>query len=173
MILINRLGDRMVKNATADETLEKNRSTGLSMALLAIPAGVILWVIIWRMGFVASIVSFAIAAGAVWLYEKGSKTEITKNELLPIIFIILAGVILAFISGIASDAWDGYVEIGKTEDLSGILFTDFFFTNLGKSELWSLYVNDIIMTIGFTALGTFGVLRDLFKKTNKIVAEKI
>lgn len=45
---------------------------GLLLSLLAVVGGIALTVALWRLGFIASVTSFALAAGAVWLYAKGS-----------------------------------------------------------------------------------------------------
>jgi hypothetical protein len=43
-------------------------AVGLLAALGAVLAGVVLTVVIWRAGFIASITSLVIAIGATWLY---------------------------------------------------------------------------------------------------------
>jgi len=69
----------------------------------AVVAGIVLTVVIWRLGFIASITSFALAGGAVFLYDKGAGT-VPRKGLIPLVLLILAGVVASFFAVIGSDA---------------------------------------------------------------------
>ena len=93
------------KTTTTRNTKPIHPRRGLALALLAIPAGVTAWVLLWQFGFIASVVAWGIAAGAAWLYRIGASQDVTKAAAPYIITIILLGVILAFLGGIVSDAF--------------------------------------------------------------------
>ncbi|MEO7016604.1 MAG: hypothetical protein ABI130_05820 [Leifsonia sp.] len=48
---------------------------GIALSLLVMPVGVVLWVLIWNVGFIASIVSYGVAFAEVWLYRSGRRRE--------------------------------------------------------------------------------------------------
>ena len=62
----------------------ENVGRGVLFSLLAIPVGVAAAVLIWQLGFIASITSFAIAAGAAWLYTRGAGAA-PRAGLIPLI----------------------------------------------------------------------------------------
>lgn len=96
---------------------------GLLLALLAIPIGIVLWVIIWNFGYVSLIVGFLVAGLSVFLYKKGSGGPTGLAGIVVIAIITLVTVLLGFIAGLASD----YARMHGLNLLSG----------LGNSELWS------------------------------------
>lgn len=156
MNLTLKLGGNMAKS--------NNQSRGLLAALLAIPLGILIWVFLWQYGFIASIAAFAIAYVAVWLYNWGSGSEVTKSVAPYLMGIIVLGVILAFLSGMVSDAWAAYTT--ELEGKEGFFSADFwilFADNLTRADLWGSYTMDIVISIAFAALGAGGVIFNLYK----------
>jgi hypothetical protein len=145
---------------------QPNYAKGFVYALAAVVVGVVAWVILWRFGFIASIVAFGLSAGAVWLYQKGAGADVDKKGAGIVIGLVLAGLVLAFLAGMMSDAWDVYTsaDIKGTGSLFSAEFWSFFTGNLGSSELWNAYLPDIGMAVLFGALGCFGVIKDLIDK---------
>ena len=45
---------------------------GIALALIALPLGVVVWVLLWSIGFVSSIVALGVALAALSLYRRGS-----------------------------------------------------------------------------------------------------
>ncbi len=88
----------------------ENVTRGLLFALIALPLGVILFVIIWNLGYVASIVGFAIAFAAFFLYKKGSGGRISIRGALLVGGVTLVTLAIAFI-------------IAETMDLASVGFT--------------------------------------------------
>ena len=135
---------------------------GFALALLIIPATIVLWVVIWRMGVIASIVSFATAIGAVWLYKFGSGGTIAKPAVFALLGVIIVAVVLAFLAGMASDAYDAYAEVYGGGSLMSADFWSFYFSMLGTGEVWSEYGQDILWALGFAVLGAGWTVKDLF-----------
>lgn len=156
------------KAKSKQETQAVHPRRGVVLALLVIPLGIAAWVFLWQFGFIASVVAWGVAAGAVWLYQLGAAQQVTKAVAPYILGVILAGVILAFLGGMASDAWIAYgtEEIGGTEGFLSADFVSFFLGNLTSAELWQSYTVDILITLAFTALGAGGVVRGLFIKND-------
>jgi hypothetical protein len=158
----------------AKEPNEVNRK-GLLLALLAIPIGIVLWVILWNFGFIASIVSFAIAWLAVYFYKLGSKQNVSRKAAPYLLAIVLVGVALAFLSGIALDALRAYIQDTDLSDLDALFMADywaFFFENLfTNGELWSIYAVDLVISVAFGILGCFGIIKSLFSSNKPDVTK--
>src|SRR3954466_4401920 len=75
---------------------------GLLAALVAVVAGVVLTVVIWRAGYVAAITSLVIALGAAWLYTWAAGAP-PKRGLPALVVLIILGVAVAFFAVVASD----------------------------------------------------------------------
>ena len=88
----------------------ENVMRGVLFSLIALPVGVILFVIIWNLGYVASIVGFAIAFAAYFLYKKGSGGRISIRGALLVGAVTLVTLAIAFI-------------IAETMDLASVGFT--------------------------------------------------
>lgn len=145
-----------------EQTTSAERTRGVLLALLAIPLGMILWVIIWRMGYIASIASLAAAAAAVWLYRVGSrgKTPDRKAAAL-IVIIIVAAVVLSFIAGVVSDGVTYLVDtagLGFGEALSVALQTTFMTPLIRES-----YMSDLGLAALFGAIGAGWAVVSLFR----------
>lgn len=129
---------------------------GLLFATGGVVAGIVLSVIVWQAGVMASITSLVLAAAAVWLYSKGATTS-PKKGMVPLIVLIVLGVVLAFVIGVASDAYIYLTGAGYSsgEALQTTL------TVLGEPALWAEYGRDAAFYAVFAALGLFVVLRRL------------
>jgi len=138
---------------------------GLLAALGAVVAGIVLTVVIWRAGYVASITSLAIAAGAIFLYAKVAGTR-PRLGLIPLVVLILAGVVGSFFAVVASDLSDAYdVLIAQASEVDRALAmskSEFIRENLFNGELLGSYGKDMALFGVFAVLGIFGTLRRLF-----------
>jgi hypothetical protein len=130
---------------------------GIFFALAAVIGGVVLTVVIWRLGFIASITSFVMAGGAVYLYDRGAKTWPRKG-LVPLILLILVGVVASFFAVIASDAWDAYDKFVIPGAQSR---TSFITDNIFRGEVLKEYGKDMAMFAVFAVLGVYSTMRRL------------
>jgi hypothetical protein len=135
----------------------ENVAKGLFFALGAVLGGVVLTVVVWRIGFVAAITSYVLAAGAIYLYDKGAGT-VPKRGLVPILLLIVAGVVVAFFAIVASDAWDAYDKFGGSIGDSRVSFIT---NNMFRGEVLRSYGKDMAMFGVFAALGIYSTLRRL------------
>jgi len=133
---------------------------GLVFSLLAVVGGIALTVVIWRLGFIASITSFALAAGAVFLYDKGAGATPRKG-LAPLVLLILVGVVASFFAVIASDAWDAYDEFVVPGTITR---WDFISDNVFRGEVIGSYGKDMAMFGVFAVLGIFSIMRQLMSR---------
>jgi hypothetical protein len=173
--LIKIKGKSMATTTTNNQS--ENIGKGLLLASLAIPIGIALWVIIWRAGYMASLVSFIIAFLAVWLYKKGAGAGPSKKSAPLIVGLVVAGVLLAFVGGMVSDAADFIVQQNSDTDALSLLlspdFWAFFSENIfANGELWASYTTDILIAVGFGALGSFFVLKEALFGAPKPAAKK-
>jgi hypothetical protein len=138
--------------ATATALPPENLTRGTLLALLIIPAGIVAWVIVWAIGFVAAIVGIGIAFGALALYRFGSGGRISFNGAVRISAIIVVTLVLAFIAGIVSDNVSYY---------SRALANGKFFEGLAATidRAGGDLVINLLLLIAFAALGIFTVFR--------------
>lgn len=146
------------------EVTAPKRQKGLLISLLAIPVAAVVWALLWQAGFIASIVAFGLAFGVVWLYSFGSGSAPTRREAVSLLAIILAGIVVCFLAGMSMDAWSAYksADIAGEGDFFSADFWNFFTTNLGSADLWNAYTTDILVSLAFAGLGSFGIIRSLF-----------
>lgn len=131
--------------------------------MLAVPAGVILWVVIWSLGVVSAIVAFVVAAGAAWLYRKGSGGRVSFAGALVISGVVLVTLLVSFYFGLVADWTRAVVEqtgLNPIQALSAPAFWPSFnsvFGQLLKADLPSLG-----LALLFGVFGAFSVLRRTF-----------
>jgi hypothetical protein len=142
---------------------QENVLRGTLLSVLAIPAGVVLWVALWRFGIVASIVAFVIAFGAAWLYRKGSGGVVSRVGALVIALVVAAGILVSFWAGLVFD----YAVYAADQ-----LGTDPF-TAMGNEVFWPAFGLDFpsnfaanganfAIAIAFGALGAFRIIARAF-----------
>ena len=132
---------------------------GVLWALAAIPLGMLVAVVLWKLGFIASISSFLIAGVAVFLYTKGAGT-VPKRGIAALVGVIVVGVVLSFLAIVAADL----VEYYNTPDGQALGYPSalqFVTSNLFNVELIKSYGSDLVMFVVFAALGVFGTMRRL------------
>jgi hypothetical protein len=130
---------------------------GLVAASLAVVAGAVLTVVLWRAGFIASITTFLLAAGASYLYTRAAGTPPRKG-LVPLVLLIVLGVAVCFFAVVGSDLSDIYDRMAGP---GAIPKTQFIRENLFDGDVLGSYGKDGAMFALFAALGLFSTLRRL------------
>lgn len=141
----------------AVETVE-NVGRGLLFSLGGIVVGVVLTLVVWQFGFIASITSLVLAYVAIWLYAKGAGHPPVKGA-MPVVGVIVVGVALSLVAMVAADAL-AYANQEFPEASFAEKF-DFVTYNLLRGEVWQGYATDAFMFLVFAGLGTFGLIRQL------------
>lgn len=132
---------------------------GLFSAFLAVLAGTALTVVIWRAGYIASISSFLMAAGAVYLYTRAAGGA-PRNGLVPLVLLVLGGMVVSFLAIVASDLSQVYGDLGDTVYLSR---SRFIMDNLFRADVLSSYGKDMVMFAVFGLLGVIGTVMRLLR----------
>jgi hypothetical protein len=132
---------------------------GVLFSLAAIPLGMGASVLIWKMGFIASITSFLLAGVAGWLYVKGAGAAPRKGW-LPLLAVILVGVGASFLAIVGADLVE-YYNTSEGQSLGYPSALSFVSANLFNSDLLKSYGSDLAMFLVFAALGVFGTVRRL------------
>jgi len=135
---------------------QENVLRGLSFGFLGVIGGVVLTVVVWRLGFVAAITSFVLAAGATFLYAKGAGTA-PKRGIVPLAVLVVVGVVVAFFGIVASDIWVAYDKFGPI----GQNRVAFIWDNMFRGDVISTYRKDMIFFGLFAVLGVYSTLRRL------------
>lgn len=133
---------------------------GLLAALAAVVVGIVLTVLLWRAGYIASITSLVIAIGATWLYTRAAGSN-PRRGLIPLIALILLGVVISFFAVVASDLIEAYDDAVASGLVPTVGKSEFVRRGLTDSEVLSEYGKDMAMFGVFAVLGIFGTLRRL------------
>lgn len=136
---------------------------GTLLALLVVPVGVLLWLVIWDTGWVTSLVAYGAAVGTGKLYALGSGGRVTWAGAVVVTTITLVTLIAAFVGGVWLDA---------VRFLGGSPLEQVF-----DSEPWGLLAYNVqyyrpffdglyaqlAISAGMGGLGCFFALRGLFR----------
>lgn len=142
----------------------ENVQRGVIFALIALPAGVVAWDILWSFGFVASIVAFGVAYLAVRLYRVGSGGRVSRTGAIGIAVITIGTLIIAFISGFAVQVVGLYSQQFGTSILE-TLVTPRFWSIVFSAMASPQALPSLLLAALFGALGCFGTLRSAFLQT--------
>lgn len=140
----------------------ENIGRGALLALLTVPAGVAVWVLVWGMGFIASIVGFGVAFLALRLYVWGAG-RISRAGALVVLAVTVVTLLLAFFGGIVYDAALGLGQLGGMSTWQAFTHPGFWptFSTL-LPEALPEYLPDFGLASAFGALGAFTTLRSAF-----------
>lgn len=136
---------------------KKSRAKGFLLTLGVAILSMALWVLIYRRGYVAAVVSFATAFGVFTVFKLGAG-EITKKDVIWLSLIILAITLLSFYVAFVFEIWDQYNGLLGGE---GGFFSADFWSTVG-AELVSIteYSRDLLMSLGFAVLGAGSLFLD-------------
>lgn len=138
--------------------LPENVGRGLLLALGGVVGGFVLTLLVWKLGFIASITTFALAAGAAWLYPRGSGGGLRKG-VVPLAVLIIVGVIASILGCIGLDASDYFTQ--NQAQLGGYTRWGFIASAITDPDVLKGYGGEIAMMVLFAALGAFSVLRQI------------
>jgi hypothetical protein len=136
---------------------------GLALALVAIPAAMVLTAAIWRLGFIASISAFALSALAVILYRRGSG-GVVRRGIPGLLALIVVGAVACFFSAVATDLFLYYGTQSAAEQAGLGTPGEFLSANLFYGPVLSTYGKDAALFGLFTVLGVFGTFRRLLRR---------
>lgn len=146
----------------------ENIRRGALFALATIPLGIVIWVVLWGFGFIASLVAALVAFLALRLYVLGSG-GLSRSGAVVVVAITVTTLLLAFFGGIVLDF------AKALGDAAGIGAWDAFIHEQFWPSFWELlpdvlpeYLPDLAWAIGFGALGSYGTLRRAFAATRPI-----
>jgi hypothetical protein len=152
----------------AEQHPAENVARGTLFALVAVPVGVIVWVILWNLGVIASIVGFGVAYAAMFLYRFGSGGVLSRTGALRVALVTIGTLILAFFAGVVSDGLSLWSDITGDTAMTGIVSPDFWSflqVALAQPGVVSGYLPDFGLALLFGAIGCFGLLRSAFRST--------
>lgn len=152
----------------------ENIGRGTLVALITVPLGIAVWVGVWMLGFIASIVAFGVALVALWLYRLGSGGRLGRIGATIVLLITLVTLALAFFAGLVADGLAQVAELtgaSWTELIVNPAFWDVMF--LYFTTGWGDFGMSLLLAAGFGALGSFAVLRTAFKQSHEEDADAV
>lgn len=84
----------------------ENVRRGTLYALPALPIGVVAWLLLWSVGFIASVLALGISLGAFFLYRSGSGGGIGRFGASVVTAITVVGIAASFVIGFMLHAAD-------------------------------------------------------------------
>jgi hypothetical protein len=146
----------------------ENVQRGTVFALLIVPAGIIVWVILWQIGFIASIVAFGVALGAMRLYRFGSGGPVSRTGAIRITIITVATLVLSFFAGLVANllpAYANHYHVNPIEAITSPQFWNIFVSSTTNPDNFGSLGVSFLLALVFGALGCFSVLRTAFVQT--------
>jgi len=144
---------------------EPDVQRGTVFALVAVPAGIIAYVALYEVGFIASVVAFGVAWLATLLYRYGSGQEVDRTGAIRIAVITLATIVAAIAAGIIWDVASLVADDYDTSPFSELTNPDFWpylVYDLSDWEYFRQYIPDILIGLLFGIIGCFSTLRAAF-----------
>ena len=147
----------------------ENVGRGALFSLATIPAGVAVWVLLWGLGFIASIVAALVAFLAVRLYVWGAG-RLSRVGAVVVVAVTVVTLALAFFGGIVLDGAVGFGELSGLGTWGAFLHEEFWPAFwLVFPEAAPEYLPDLGWAVAFGALGSFATLRAAFAATGPVV----
>jgi hypothetical protein len=103
----------------------ENVVRGLLLSLLTIPAGILVFVLVWQLGIVAGIVGFGVAALAFFLYRLGSGGRVSVAGAVIVPVVTLVTLVLAILTARVVDLANGLARTYGLEFWQVLLAADF------------------------------------------------
>ena len=135
---------------------------GAAFALLAVPVGAVLAVLIWKIGFIASITSFLMAALAAILYLRGSGGRVKKG-LFVVVAVIALGIVVSFFSVVAADLWAAYPQLDPDIAATYPSRWSFVHENLFYGPVLKFHTKEAVMFPLFGIIGGFSTITRLVR----------
>ena len=142
----------------------ENVTRGTLFALLVIPLAIAAWLILARVGFIASIVGFGAAWGAVRLYLIGSGGLISRPGAIRITIIVVGSILLAILADIVTSTLPQFVTLSKLDWLSALVSPTYWNIVTGPYVLPQM-LPSILIGLGLSALGCYSILHNAFRAT--------
>lgn len=160
---------RRVGRVTDPDAHPENVQRGVALALLALPAGIVAWDLLWSFGIVASIVAFGVAWAALRLYRLGSNGPFGRPGAIAVLVITVVTLVLAYVSGFAVALMPSYMQVtgGTVADavVDGRFWEQVFADIADPSR-----TPQLVLAIVFGALGCARILLTAFRSTRPVPA---
>jgi len=156
---IVKIEENFKKNKVQTTTVHSELLKGILGAVCGALLGLIVWVIIYKLGFISAFGGFVIAFGTLFGFEKMGKILNKKSAIICIIIIILT-VWLANKVSWALDAYSslkGYYSFFECFKLLSEL--------IKVSNLTSEYYSDLFMGYFFTVIGSYKMILQVFRNS--------
>lgn len=135
---------------------------GLAAAVVALLLGAGLTLAVWSFGFVASITSFVMAAGATFFYGLAAGAP-PRRGVVPLVGLVVVAVVGTFFLLVGYDAAQAYDEITATMSSAeiGMGKSEFIRTSMVDGEVLGAYSKDMLFFFGFAVLGIWTTLKNV------------
>jgi len=144
----------------------ENLVRGLLLSLLTIPVGIIVFSVIYNLGFIASIVALGVAFAAFFLYRLGSGGRVSMRGAVVIALVTIVTLVLAFIVAqytVIAVALGGVWGVSWVEVLTSPEFPGIAGEILADPTVSGEIAGDAAFTFIFGLLGCGAILFNVFR----------
>ncbi len=152
--------------ASAAPLPPENLVRGLLLSLLTIPAGIVVFSVIYNLGFIASIVALGVAFAAFFLYRLGSGGRVSMRGAVVVALVTIVTLVLAFvvaqytvIAVALGDVWG----MSWFEVLTNPQFPSVAGEILADPSVSGELAGDAVFTFIFGLLGCGAILFNIFR----------
>jgi hypothetical protein len=145
-------------------TSYENVPRGTILALLILPVGIAVWLLIWSFGFIASIVAFLIALGGMFLYRLGAG-RMSVAGAVRVAMITVVTLLIALVAGFAADVAFVFASEFGIPPLDALALPGFW--PITFEYMFGEGLMSTLAALGFGALGCFSVLRAGFAEAKR------
>ena len=135
---------------------------GAAFALLAVPLAALVAGVLWKIGFVASITGFVLAAVAAILYLRGSGGRIRKGVAV-VAGVIVLGVVASFFTIVVVDLYGYYPRLDPDVAAAYPSRWGFVRDNVFYPPLLKDYTKDGVLLAVFGLIGGIGTIARLVR----------
>lgn len=148
----------------------KTHKKGMLMALVPATLGIVLWLVMWHMGYIPALAAIAIVYGTHWFYGKWGG-RISRKELIQVMSLAVVAIIIAFLISFVLDVWSYYT--GLYGGQGNFLAADFWSLVLRQFGQFESYGRDLGLTVLFTGLAIVSLVYDKRRARDDKKADEI
>jgi hypothetical protein len=152
--------------AVAPPLPPENLVRGLLLSLITIPVGIVVFSVIYNLGFIASIVALGVAFAAFFLYRLGSGGRVSMRGAVVVALVTIVTLVLAFIVAqytVIAVALAGVWGISWVEVLTSPEFPGIAGEILADPTVSGEVAGDAVFTFIFGLLGCGAILFNVFR----------
>lgn len=142
-------------------------ATGVLLALLALPAALVVYALMAQVGFIVSFAAFGVAWLAARLYRLGSGAPLDRSGVLWVVVVTAVSVVAAVLFGVVWQFATLYASTAGGSPLDALgdpQFWEVMAREVETSAVAAAIAPRILLSLAFAAYGCFSILRRMWRQ---------